>query len=724
MSVTEYLFPTNASFHQMTLYLSFYLLMALSTIWAGDQLSRTMACAHLPETSVLMTGGWITTTLLSRPLAFSSVIFNIFFLPPLICKTGLELSLPAFSYHYLTIMFYANVGTLWNILCCGVGLWIVGLIPHFSMKITILEGVLIGSILSATDPVTTVSVFERLRVDQMLSVIVIAVSVLDDAVSVIAYELTQDIISDGVDDDDGDTTSFDVAEVAGLLGRYLSKVIGSTGCGILLGYIWVWLMMKTSPFTASGTSSGANATTYQVVSFFLVIYLSYAVGEALELSGIITALYLGLTVQYYYRRLASTRHLLLPPLDKLKEALAAWCQPLESLLFFYMGMSFLAAFPPQTISSFSFSYRGSAVEAYVLFPFWAVVICLVARAIQIYPLAFLLNAYHRQFHPLETAQRSKNRGRGGGVGIEMLDSTHPKQDAEESKKAKEEGSDVLGKSNLSPPAALSSPSSITSPVSAYRYSTVGVDEDIHEDESVHGDKEERKTDEEEGSGSVSQRRGRRKRIEWESVHRGTGEKQISMAQQHMLLLAGLRGPIALATSSTFFSSSSDNVAHPFLFATVVTIYLTTMIFGAATIPALRFLQVFHSIDGHSHSGVIQDQGGQGLDYDGGDFVVEREIISSNSWLGKADNLMLEALLSSTATASCSACASCNACCCSYSVSVSVSANVSIPSNVSSTDSSKVSSGSLQRGGSSPIVYSTLHLDDQQVQDSELSLSKI
>eukprot|EP00981_Chlorochromonas_danica_P000267 scaffold61_cov180-Ochromonas_danica.AAC.19 len=589
------------------------------------------------------------------------------------------------------------------------------------MKITLLEGVLIGSILSATDPVTTVSVFERLGVDQMLSVIVIAVSVLDDAVSVIAYELTQNIISDGVDDDDGDSTSSDVAEVAELLGRYLSKVIGSTGCGILLGYVWIWLMMKTSPFTASDTSSRVNATTYQVVSFFLVIYLSYAVGEALELSGIITALYLGLTIQYYYRRLAVTRHLLLPPLEKLKEALAAWCQPLESLLFFYMGMSFLAAFPPQTISPFSFSYRGSAVEAYVLFPFWAVVVCLVARAVQIYPFAFLLNAYHRQFHPLETAKRSQNRGRGGGVDIEMMDSAHSKHDVDGAKKAKEEGIDVLEKSNPPRSPALSSPSSITSPVSAYRYATVGVDEDAHEDDSVDGDKEERKTDEE-GGPSTSQRKGRRKRIEWESVHRGTGEKQISMAQQHMLLLAGLRGPIALATSSALFSSSSSNVAHPFLFATVVTIYLTTMIFGAATIPALRFLQVFHCIDGHSHGGQAEDR--EGFDNDGGDLVVEREIISPCSWLGKADNLMLEALLSSTATASCSACASCNACCCSYSVSVSVSANVSIPSHVSATDSSMVSPGPLQRGGSSPIVYSTLHLEDQQVQDDKLSLSKI
>jgi len=56
------------------------------------------------------------------------------------------------------------------------------------LKFTLLECLIFGSTLSATDPVTIISIFNSYKVDPKLFSIIFGESLLNDAVSIVLYE--------------------------------------------------------------------------------------------------------------------------------------------------------------------------------------------------------------------------------------------------------------------------------------------------------------------------------------------------------------------------------------------------------------------------------------------------------------------------------------------------------------------------------------------------------
>lgn len=69
---------------------------------------------------------------------------------------------------------------------------------------------------------------------------------------------------------------------------------------------------------------------------------------------------------------------------------------------------------------------------------------------------------------------------------------------------------------------------------------------------------------------------------------------MSLPHQHMLLLAGLRGPIAFATA-LWFPQGSPHDHRPLVAATsALTVFLTSTVLGAATIPSLRYFGIQHT----------------------------------------------------------------------------------------------------------------------------------
>jgi sodium/hydrogen exchanger-like protein 6/7 len=60
------------------------------------------------------------------------------------------------------------------------------------LKFTLLECLIFGSTLSATDPVTILSIFNTYKVDPKLYSIIFGESLLNDAVSIVLYESVLD----------------------------------------------------------------------------------------------------------------------------------------------------------------------------------------------------------------------------------------------------------------------------------------------------------------------------------------------------------------------------------------------------------------------------------------------------------------------------------------------------------------------------------------------------
>ena len=57
-----------------------------------------------------------------------------------------------------------------------------------SLEVSLIECLIFGSTLSATDPVTILSIFNQYKVDPKLYTIIFGESLLNDAVSIVMYE--------------------------------------------------------------------------------------------------------------------------------------------------------------------------------------------------------------------------------------------------------------------------------------------------------------------------------------------------------------------------------------------------------------------------------------------------------------------------------------------------------------------------------------------------------
>jgi len=66
--------------------------------------------------------------------------------------------------------------------------YIWSLLGFEGLKFTLLECLIFGSTLSATDPVTILAIFNTAKVDPKLYSIIFGESILNDAVSIVMYE--------------------------------------------------------------------------------------------------------------------------------------------------------------------------------------------------------------------------------------------------------------------------------------------------------------------------------------------------------------------------------------------------------------------------------------------------------------------------------------------------------------------------------------------------------
>jgi solute carrier family 9 (sodium/hydrogen exchanger), member 6/7 len=57
-----------------------------------------------------------------------------------------------------------------------------------SLSLSLLDSIIFGTVLSATDPVTVLAVFQSLKVDPTLYSIIFGESILNDSVSIVLYE--------------------------------------------------------------------------------------------------------------------------------------------------------------------------------------------------------------------------------------------------------------------------------------------------------------------------------------------------------------------------------------------------------------------------------------------------------------------------------------------------------------------------------------------------------
>jgi sodium/hydrogen exchanger 3 len=303
----------------------------------------------------------------SSLVRFNDDFFFMFLLPPIIFESGFNMKheqTKAFFHNMGAILLFAMFGTILScvvtaMLVYGCGLIGIATFGDKSLGFTWLESMVFGASLAATDPVTVLAIFGKSKdMDMNLYSLVFGESVLNDAVAIVLYGSFDKMRSVG-----GDAAALVFSTFAVMFGcSVLVGLLTGIVSALLLKHLRCW-------------KSTEHFTTEQ--SLLLIFpFISYMLAEWLELSGIVSILLCGMTMNYY------TRHNLHENTKdfnkRLFKVLAATC---ETFVFIYIGLG---------VCSFQHTYR---------LPLFGVSLAAIsiARAANIYGLSFIINGYARKY---------------------------------------------------------------------------------------------------------------------------------------------------------------------------------------------------------------------------------------------------------------------------------------------------------------------------------------
>jgi NhaP-type Na+/H+ or K+/H+ antiporter len=433
-------------------------------------------------------------------LSFSSEIFFIALLPPIIFNSGYHLRREMFFRHITATCLFACIGTVLSAVCIAFMLKLVtdlGLTGGFEPTLT--ELLTFGALISATDPVSTLAVFQAKRVDPQLFYLVFGESVLNDAVGLVLFKAFAKFVTK-----DNKVEKVAVEIFKFILGFTLDAV-GSPILGLVCG-CGAALLFKHVDMRKNRL--------LELSLYVLIMYVPFLLAELIGLSGIVTILFTGMAARtYVVPNLSAATATNADLLFRLAAHLA------ESSIFLELGLS-------------AFGLSGSFNGRFIL---WALFACLVARAVNIYPITFLFNQHiqrtpeevHDQQHD-ENDQLSPS-GKNENHVLEMSVVSNPVNETDQYRMV---GNDETG---------LSSPSMDTS-------LTPQVRQDL-------------------------------------KIHNKTA---------HMLWFSGLRGAVAYACVRSF----PDTFGHQngFIITTMVIVLVTVFALGGTTEMVLNRLEIESNVD--------------------------------------------------------------------------------------------------------------------------------
>lgn len=289
------------------------------------------------------------------------IFFNIL-LPPIIFNAGYSMRRKYFFRNIGSIFTFAFIGTTISAFSVGgIMFGITQLIPHLN-HITLMDTLHFGTLISATDPVTVIAIFNDLHVDQNLYALVFGESVINDAVAIVLSETLKDyeerIASCGNDENCG----FTILTFLKAVGDF----VGIFGASFLVGSLMGGVTALLTKFTHIRDHPLLESTL-----FVLMSYSTFLLAEVFELTGIVAVLFCGITQAHYtYNNLSKDSKETTKKFFELLNFMA------ENFIFSYIGVS-MFTFPKHKFDA--------------VFIIGAFVAIIVGRAINIYPLSAILN---------------------------------------------------------------------------------------------------------------------------------------------------------------------------------------------------------------------------------------------------------------------------------------------------------------------------------------------
>jgi len=303
-------------------------------------------------------------------LEFDEDLFVLLFLPIIIFESSFSLMKRYFFHQVGKILLLAIAGTLVSAMVVGFGLYGLargGMVPNMSWA----ECLAFGSIISAVDPVATLSVFRALKVDPWLNGMVYGESVMNDGVSIVLYKAFASYISEEMS-----TVNF-----LKPLGQFVWVLLGS----LLLGFLTMCLGSLTLKVLRARNSQ------VEITLTFLFSYTAFQLAETCQLSGIVSSLTAGFVAKRFMFRNFEGQD----AKDFSLQFFAILAGLSESLIFLLLGIN---------IALFNEHFD-------LAFTVWTILLCLLGRAVNVVPLTELTNWM--------ASRRDPDKEKGSGLPVRV-----------------------------------------------------------------------------------------------------------------------------------------------------------------------------------------------------------------------------------------------------------------------------------------------------------------
>ncbi|NP_004165.2 sodium/hydrogen exchanger 3 isoform 1 precursor [Homo sapiens] len=335
----------------------------------------------VPESALLIVLGlvlggivWAADHIASFTL--TPTVFFFYLLPPIVLDAGYFMPNRLFFGNLGTILLYAVVGTVWNAATTGLslyGVFLSGLMGD--LQIGLLDFLLFGSLMAAVDPVAVLAVFEEVHVNEVLFIIVFGESLLNDAVTVVLYNVFESFVALGGDNVTG------VDCVKGIVSFFVVSLGGT-----LVGVVFAFLLSLVTRFTK-------HVRIIEPGFVFIISYLSYLTSEMLSLSAILAITFCGICCQKYVKANISEQSA-----TTVRYTMKMLASSAETIIFMFLGIS--------AVNPFIWTWN----TAFVLL---TLVFISVYRAIGVVLQTWLLNRYRMvQLEPIDQVVLSYGGLRG------------------------------------------------------------------------------------------------------------------------------------------------------------------------------------------------------------------------------------------------------------------------------------------------------------------------
>lgn len=294
-------------------------------------------------------------------------------IPILIFESGRKLSIKQIKKEAIPIGFFSIIGVIITILIIGIAVTSIFQIP-------VIDGLLFGTILAATDPVAVGIIFKKFPIPHRLNVIIEGESLFNDATGVISFNVVKGIIFSGV--------AFSLLDTSL---SFIWTMVGAIAFGTGLGWIGGKILNKW------------KADEYVDFTFSLGLAIAgYIVADHyLHVSGVVTTLFIAILIVTIHKEISTgVRKLFHKYWDYIGFIT-------NSMLFFLIGIPLLSVE----------SYESASVPLILILviPF---VIMMLSRAVVVYGGSTFLRIFRVKI-PLQWQNVLTLGGLRGGIAVAL-----------------------------------------------------------------------------------------------------------------------------------------------------------------------------------------------------------------------------------------------------------------------------------------------------------------